>query len=61
MSVLVLENPVRDYAWGRRDGIAALVGSEATGGPEAELWVGTHPGAPSLVVDDPAGRTGADD
>ncbi len=57
MSVLVLDNPVRDYAWGRTDGIAALVGGDPSGRPEAELWVGTHPGSPSIVVDDPDGRT----
>lgn len=57
MSVLLLANTVRDYAWGRTDGIAELVGGQPSGGPEAELWVGTHPGAPSTVADDPAGRT----
>jgi mannose-6-phosphate isomerase len=57
VSVLVLENPVRHYAWGRTDGVAALVGGAPSGRPEAELWVGTHPGAPSVVVGDPDGRT----
>ena len=55
--MLLLHNTIQRYAWGRRDGIAELVGSDPTGGPEAELWVGAHPVAPSLVVDDPAGRT----
>ena len=58
--MLLLSNPVRDYAWGRVDGVAALVGTEPTTRPEAELWVGTHPTAPSVVVegpDDLVGRT----
>jgi mannose-6-phosphate isomerase len=55
--MLLLENPIRSYAWGAPDGLAAVVGSAPTGGPEAELWVGTHPAAPSRVVGDPDGRT----
>ncbi|MCB0977253.1 MAG: mannose-6-phosphate isomerase, class I [Acidimicrobiales bacterium] len=61
--MLLLANEVRDYAWGRVDGLADLLGLAPSGGPEAELWVGTHPGAPSIVVDgDPAavGRSLAD-
>jgi len=53
--MLALRTVVRDYAWGRRDGMAAHVGSAPTGRPEAELWVGTHPAAPSVVEGD--GRT----
>jgi len=48
--MLLLSNPVRAYAWGRPDGFSTLLGTEPSGGPEAELWVGTHPGAPSVVV-----------
>ena len=48
--MLLLENPVRAYAWGAPDGLADLLGTPPSGGPEAELWVGTHPGAPSVVV-----------
>ncbi len=55
--MLLLQNVVRAYAWGTVDGMASLVGSDPTGGPEAELWVGSHPGAPSLVAGDPDGRT----
>lgn len=55
--MLLLENTVQTYAWGATDGVARVVGSEPTGGPEAELWVGTHPLAPSVVVGDPEGRT----
>jgi mannose-6-phosphate isomerase len=49
--MLLLSNPVRDYAWGPVDGLARLLGSTPTGGPEAELWVGSHPAAPSTVVE----------
>ena len=55
--MLLLQNTIQRYAWGRHDGMAELVGSDPTGGPEAELWVGAHPVAPSRVVGDQAGRT----
>lgn len=55
--MLLLHNTVRAYAWGARDGLAEIVGTAPSGGPEAELWVGTHPGAPSTVVGDPLGRS----
>ncbi len=49
--LLVLENPILNYAWGSRTAIAELLGRPApTNLPEAELWVGAHPKAPSLVV-----------
>jgi len=54
--MLLLRNRVRDYAWGAIDGLQPIVGSKPSGGPEAELWVGTHPSAPSVVVGDPQGR-----
>lgn len=55
--MLLLENPVRDYAWGQVDGLALMLGTEPSGGPEAELWVGTHPGAPSRILGDAGDRT----
>lgn len=55
--MLLLRTTVRHYAWGRPDGMAELVGTVPSGGPEAELWVGAHPGAPSMVVDDAEGRS----
>ena len=42
-------NPVKDYAWGSRDGIATLQGRPAAEHPEAELWMGAHPQAPSAL------------
>ncbi|MFJ5922678.1 mannose-6-phosphate isomerase, class I [Kitasatospora sp. NPDC092948] len=44
-----LDNTVRDYAWGSATAIPELLGRPAPGGPQAELWMGAHPGAPSVV------------
>jgi mannose-6-phosphate isomerase len=47
----LLENVVQPYAWGSRTAIAALRGQPSPSpGPEAELWMGAHPAAPSRVV-----------
>ena len=46
-----LTNTPRDYAWGSRTAIASLLGREASGGPEAELWLGAHPESPAIVTD----------
>ncbi|NNC13088.1 mannose-6-phosphate isomerase, class I [Planctomonas sp. JC2975] len=45
-----IDNVPRDYAWGSSHGIADLLGRPASGGPEAELWLGAHPGSPSFLV-----------
>ncbi|MCG5214255.1 mannose-6-phosphate isomerase, class I [Streptosporangium sp. KLBMP 9127] len=50
--MLPMANPVRPYAWGSRAAIAALQGREPAAGPEAELWMGSHPAAPSLLETD---------
>ncbi|MFF0108214.1 mannose-6-phosphate isomerase, class I [Streptomyces hirsutus] len=42
-----LDNTVRPYAWGSTTAIAQLLGVEPTGEPQAEMWMGAHPGAPS--------------
>ncbi|WP_077798416.1 mannose-6-phosphate isomerase, class I [Streptomyces sp. JHA26] len=42
-----LDNTVRPYAWGSTTAIPALLGTEPTGEPQAEMWMGAHPGAPS--------------
>jgi mannose-6-phosphate isomerase len=44
-----MTNTVRPYAWGSRTAIPALLGVEPSGEPQAELWMGAHPGAPSVV------------
>ncbi|MFG3154437.1 mannose-6-phosphate isomerase, class I [Streptomyces sp. NPDC048219] len=62
-----LDNTVRPYAWGSTTAIPALLGTEPTGEPQAEMWMGAHPGAPSrtdrgtladVVAADPAKELG---
>jgi mannose-6-phosphate isomerase len=49
----VLRPAVRPYAWGSRHAIAELQGRPVPSpGPEAELWMGSHPSAPSGVSRD---------
>uniref|UniRef100_UPI001CEC01F5 mannose-6-phosphate isomerase, class I n=1 Tax=Streptomyces sp. NK15101 TaxID=2873261 RepID=UPI001CEC01F5 len=38
---------VRPYAWGSTTAIPELLGTAPTGEPQAEMWMGAHPGAPS--------------
>ena len=51
-----LSNTPRDYAWGSTTLIAELEGRAPSPRPEAEVWLGDHPGAPARV-DDGSGRT----
>jgi mannose-6-phosphate isomerase len=53
-----LTNSPRDYAWGSTTAIADLLGRPRSGSPEAEYWLGTHPGSPSHLRD-PAEHDGA--
>src|SRR5580658_5888748 len=47
----LLHPVIRAYAWGSRSAIAALQGRPVpSAGPEAELWMGAHPSAPSGVA-----------
>jgi mannose-6-phosphate isomerase len=56
----LLEPVVQPYAWGSHTAIAELQGRPApTTAPEAELWMGAHPSAPSGVRR-PGGRTTLD-
>ncbi|MBO0804687.1 MAG: mannose-6-phosphate isomerase, class I [Nocardiopsaceae bacterium] len=56
----LLEPMVQPYAWGSRTAIAELQGRHAPApGPEAELWMGAHPSAPS-GVERAGGRTTLD-
>lgn len=47
----LLDSPVRNYAWGSLTTLPELLGTEPDGDPHAELWVGAHPGSPSLLPD----------
>jgi mannose-6-phosphate isomerase len=49
--LLPLSNTPRDYAWGSTTAIAGLRGVAPSGEPEAELWLGAHPGSPALIDD----------
>jgi mannose-6-phosphate isomerase len=56
----LLEPVAQPYAWGSHTAIAELQGRPApTPRPEAELWMGAHPSAPS-GVERPGGRTTLD-
>ncbi|MEU7153095.1 mannose-6-phosphate isomerase, class I [Streptomyces sp. NPDC045456] len=68
-----LTNTVRPYAWGSTTAIPELLGTEPTGEPQAEMWMGAHPGAPSrtdrgagpvsladVIAADPEGELGPD-
>ncbi|MHC5558712.1 mannose-6-phosphate isomerase, class I [Kocuria sp. U4B] len=51
--ILRMRNPIRHYAWGSREVLARIQGRPAPSPePEAELWAGAHPGAPSAVLVD---------
>ncbi|BCW44118.1 mannose-6-phosphate isomerase, class I [Arthrobacter sp. StoSoilB5] len=45
-----IENVLRPYAWGSTTAIAGLLGRPASGGPEAEMWIGAHPDSPSTAI-----------
>jgi mannose-6-phosphate isomerase len=55
-----ITNTPRPYAWGSTTAIAQLLGHKASGSPEAELWLGAHPGSPSVILD-PTQTGGATD
>src|SRR5215217_4686116 len=64
-----LTGTIQTYAWGSRTMIPELLGLPPTGEPQAELWLGAHPMAPSLVegrqldqlvAENPAGVMGAE-
>ncbi|MFD7263512.1 mannose-6-phosphate isomerase, class I [Streptomyces sp. NPDC059874] len=44
-----LTNTIRPYAWGSTTDIPRLLGVDPTGEPQAEMWMGAHPGAPSRL------------
>ncbi|SDP19775.1 mannose-6-phosphate isomerase, type 1 [Arthrobacter sp. ok909] len=53
-----LENVLRPYVWGSPTAIADLLGRPASGGPEAELWIGAHPDSPSVALTPAPGGEG---
>lgn len=48
--ILKMDNPIQSYAWGSRTAIGELMGQVGpTAKPQAEIWMGAHPKAPSKV------------
>jgi len=50
--IAILKNKIQDYAWGSLTSIPELLGIKPNGEPHAELWMGAHPKAPSMVSED---------
>ena len=48
---------VQAYAWGSKTAIPELLGLRPTGEPQAELWMGAHPVAPSSLIREGRERT----
>ncbi|MEO7147467.1 MAG: mannose-6-phosphate isomerase, class I [Terrimesophilobacter sp.] len=47
-----ITNTPRNYGWGSTTAISELLGRDPSGEPEAELWLGAHPGSPAVIVGD---------
>jgi mannose-6-phosphate isomerase len=45
-----ITNEPRDYAWGSTTLIPGFRGLDPDGRPQAEIWLGTHPGSPARLV-----------
>lgn len=51
IKISILKNPTQHYAWGSKTFIPKLMGEPVPAEkPQAELWMGAHPKAPSLVL-----------
>lgn len=50
MDLHALDNVIQPYAWGSRTALAELLGNAPSSEPQAELWMGAHPLAPSRLV-----------
>lgn len=64
----LLTGSMRNYPWGSHTAIAELAGRDAAAKPEAELWLGAHPGGSAtidgeplvdIIAADPAAQLGA--
>lgn len=48
--ICLLKNTIQEYAWGSYTAIPELLGNDSPANtPQAELWMGAHPKAPSKV------------
>ncbi|MCP4660773.1 MAG: mannose-6-phosphate isomerase, class I [bacterium] len=53
LGISKLQNPIRNYPWGSRTVLSSLLGAPTPSPePEAELWMGAHPQAPSEICVD---------
>jgi len=52
-----LSNTPRPYEWGDSHSLATWQGRPLASGPEAELWLGTHPGSEARVMPSGPGNT----
>ena len=51
MNIARLKNQIQPYAWGSTTAISQLLGlPNPAATPQAELWMGAHPKAPSMVA-----------
>ncbi|HUW70097.1 MAG TPA: mannose-6-phosphate isomerase, class I [bacterium] len=56
MAMYMLDNTIQKYAWGSRVELPEFLGrANPSGEPWAELWMGAHPKAPSMVIDQQTG------
>ena len=56
--ISLLKNSIQEYDWGSKSAIPELLGRAGPAEkPQAELWMGAHPKAPSLVYCDGAWRS----
>jgi mannose-6-phosphate isomerase len=56
-----LTGVIQPYAWGSLTAIPEFLGVEPTGKPQAELWLGAHPLAPSTVDGEPLDKVVSQD
>jgi len=52
--MMLMRNQIRPYQWGSRTALADLLGKPSpANSPQAELWIGAHPSASSVLGEDP--------
>ena len=60
--IMLLENTIQNYAWGSKTYIADLLGKASPSAePQAEMWIGAHPKAPSIAKGRPLPEIIAED
>ncbi|GAA1328804.1 mannose-6-phosphate isomerase, class I [Leucobacter albus] len=51
--LLFISNVPRAYSWGSVDVLPEMLGIDSNGEPQAELWLGDHPGSPASLAKGP--------